>query len=121
MPNTLTPWYLTARPLALLATLREKPPVEWQRKRYVITTDEWGEFRGEAFDQLTKLHKAEAQRRKGDVDAWSEACCVTPTDVIGALFGDPNGNEHWRTHRDTSDEWDAIRRNVGAALQRRAA
>lgn len=116
----MQPWYLEPEPLAILASFDGKPAVEWHEKRYAITTDKWATFNDERYDRLYAMWSA----RFSELDAIkpypteqaSAIIAASPENILGAMFGDPDGNDHFRTHRDRSPEWAAIREMVAHAL-----
>ncbi|NML93774.1 hypothetical protein [Novosphingobium olei] len=112
-------WYLSPEALTIIAGITAKPPVEQHSHTYAITVDRWNEFTGPQWERLKNHWHAVWDR-----SSWSERDALlssSPEDVLGALWGDPNGNEHFRTHRDLSAAWERIRRDVAGALDRRAA
>lgn len=117
-----TPWYLSPEPLAIIAAMDGKPDVEWSEKTYVLTSDRFARFTGEAFERLEAIWAEEFRKADASDEARRELFRQGGADdVIGALFGDAYGNEQFQTHRDQSAEWQAIRANVAAALRKVAA
>jgi len=110
-------WYLTPEALEILAGITEKPAAEDHKKRFINTVDYWSEFTGPAIEALTGLWDAAfmAAEGAGNIKVLEEILFSSPEDVIGALWGDPNGNACFRTWRDLSDEWRAIRDAVASA------
>ena len=101
-------WFTAPAALAILA--QGRPAVEWHERRYPRTTERWATFVG--IEPLYALWSA-------DFNATGELG-PDPDDVLGALYGDANGNDQHRTHRDTSDEWAAIRLTLAPQLARAA-
>lgn len=117
-----TPWHLTPPALGILAGIRAKPGVEWKEAHFVRTSDRWALFTGRDFKRLSAIYSdrfAELDaRRPWSAEPFRDELYATPEDLIGALFGDPNGSDQFRTHRDDSPEWASIRAEVAKVLPR---
>lgn len=115
-------WYLTPEALALLT---KRPASHSFERRYALTIDHWSEYSGPAVAKLHALYTAEFDRlnnqRPGSREALDAHLSACPGDVLGAVFGDPDTGGAYRSFRDGSAKWAAIRNAVSNALAMKAA
>jgi len=112
-------WYLSDTALDILASGR--PDKASFSKAYPLTIDRWAEFTGPVATALHGVFAAAFAAAGDDMAVRMDVLTASPEDVLGALWGDPNGNAAYRTYRDTSDEWALIRSQVVDALAQQVA
>lgn len=114
-------WYTTPAALAIIAQITAKPDVTITERRFPRSVDYLYDFAGPQVDALHALWKAAFKRADRSDHARAIVLGTTYEDVIGALWGDPEGNQYYRTDRDKSDGWDRIRHEINEALAERIA
>lgn len=116
----LTPWYLA--PSALTLIPRVRPAIDrWQRK-WISGTEHHAEYVGPAVSALEAHWGAIYAEliERGWPDDSDERLGPPPQAVLGAVFGDPNGNPdqpgyEWATTRDQSAAWETVRDAIAEA------
>lgn len=115
-----TPWHTSPQALSILSRM-QRPAIQHFEHQYPRTTDKWAEYEGRDVNKLTALFTLHIADRDATVPYPTDRV-VTPSALLGAMFGDPMGNPGtqgaWRTHWDNSPEWQAIRDDVGAAMHK---
>jgi hypothetical protein len=113
-------WYTTPEALAIIARITAKPAVILHERRFPRTTDRWYEFAGPEVDALFALYNAAFRAADHDDRLRAMVIQTNPEDVIGALWGDPNGNQYFRTDRDAGRTWQSLREQIGEAMAEHA-
>lgn len=123
----MTPWYLEPAAIDAIRAIRSKPAVEWGKEG--LSGSPIAKFVGAEVGRVDAIYRqvwratdAVAAQASDYRAAMAERGLTTfVEDVLGAIWGDPNGNEHFRTFRDASPEWDALRATLHAALVQQVA
>lgn len=106
----MPPWHLKPEALAILVRMK-RPAIKHTSFQYPLTTDHFYEYEGRDVNRLTALFAMAIAERDAIVPYPADRM-VTPSALLGALFGDPGRN----SHMDTCGHWQAIRDEVGKAL-----
>lgn len=121
------PWYLTPPAKALLLSIRARPDTHTEVRHYPLTTDRVNSYTGPKVERLRALWQSMAApalieaTRAGTYDEYVAAFGADANDVLGALWGDPNGNAAYRTRLDDCPLWVEIREGLAARVTGEAA